>query len=77
MAPEPQGEANPISIDLAETEVLRLIDLEGMYQGQAESSMGVSRGTVWRLLTSAREKVARSIYEERPLLIGLQPEDEI
>jgi predicted DNA-binding protein (UPF0251 family) len=46
MAPEPQGEANPISIDLAETEVLRLIDLEGMYQGQAESSMGVSRGTV-------------------------------
>jgi len=76
MTPEPQGAANPIYIDLAEVEVLRLVDLEGMYQEQAGSSMGVSRGTVWRLLASAREKVARSIYEGRPLMIGLQVEDE-
>ena len=76
MIPEPQGAANPIYIDLAEFEVLRLVDLEGMYQEQAGTSMGVSRGTVWRLLTSAREKVARSINEGRPLMIGLQSEDE-
>jgi predicted DNA-binding protein (UPF0251 family) len=76
MTPEPQGGADPIYIDLAEVEVLRLVDLEGKYQEQAGSSMGVSRGTVWRLLVSAREKVARSIYEGRPLVIGLQSEDE-
>jgi predicted DNA-binding protein (UPF0251 family) len=76
MVPEPQGEATPIYIDLAEAEVLRLVDIEGMYQEQAGSLMSISRGTVWRLLASAREKVARSIYEGRPLLIGLQSEDE-
>jgi predicted DNA-binding protein (UPF0251 family) len=76
MIPEPQGTTNPIYIDLAEVEVLRLVDLEGRYQEQAGSSMGVSRGTIWRLLASAREKVARSIYEGRPLVIGLQAEDE-
>jgi predicted DNA-binding protein (UPF0251 family) len=76
MTPEPQGTASPIYIDLAEFEALRLVDLEGMYQEQAGSSMGVSRGTIWRLLASAREKVTRSIYEGRPLMIGFQSEDE-
>lgn len=71
MVPEPSGtDSSPIHIDLAEIEVLRLVDLEGMYQEQAGSAMGVSRGTIWRLLASAREKVTRSILEGRPLVIG-------
>jgi predicted DNA-binding protein (UPF0251 family) len=70
MNPEPAGSNGPIFIDLAETEAIRLVDLEGMYQEQAGAVMGVSRGTIWRLLSSAREKVARSIYEGRPLIIG-------
>jgi predicted DNA-binding protein (UPF0251 family) len=32
--------------------------------------MGVSRGTIWRLLSSARKKVAESIFEGRTLVIG-------
>jgi len=76
MIPEPKSGDNPVFIDLAEVEVLRLVDLEGLYQEQAGSSMGISRGTIWRLLASAREKVARSIYEGRPLMIGLQSEEE-
>jgi predicted DNA-binding protein (UPF0251 family) len=76
MNPEPTGSNEPIFIDLAETEVLRLVDLEGMYQEQAGAVMGVSRGTIWRLLSSAREKVARSIYEGRSLVIGQLFEDE-
>ena len=70
MTPDPSGNEEPIHIDLAEAEVLRLVDLEGLYQEQAGKQMGVSRGTIWRLLASAREKVTRSIYEGRPLLVG-------
>jgi predicted DNA-binding protein (UPF0251 family) len=75
MNPEPKGSNDPIYIDLAEIEVLRLVDLEGMYQEQAGTAMGVSRGTVWRLLVSAREKVTRSIYEGRSLILGQPSED--
>jgi hypothetical protein len=60
---------------MAEVEVIRLVDIEGLYQEQAGAAMGVSRGTVWRLLASAREKVARSIHEARPLIIGLKEEE--
>jgi len=76
MTPEPSSARDPIHIDLAEAEVLRLVDLEGMYQEQAGVSMGVSRGTVWRLLASARAKVTRSIFEGRSLVVGLQNENE-
>ena len=77
MTPEPSGTDEPIYIDLAETEVLRLVDLEGLYQEQAGNSLGVSRGTVWRLLASAREKVTRSIFEGRPLVVGFPLDEEI
>ncbi len=76
MTPEPSSARDPIHIDLAEAEVLRLVDLEGLYQEQAGLSMGVSRGTIWRLLASAREKVTRSIFEGRPLMVGLPAEDD-
>ena len=76
MTPEPSGLEDPIHIDLAEVEVLRLVDLEGLYQEQAGKTMGISRGTVWRLLASAREKVTRSIYEGRPLVVGFPLEEE-
>jgi predicted DNA-binding protein (UPF0251 family) len=76
MTPEPSGLEDPIHIDFAEVEVLRLVDLEGLYQEQAGKTMGISRGTVWRLLASAREKVTRSIYEGRPLVVGFPLEEE-
>lgn len=76
MTPDPTISTDPIHIDLAEAEVLRLVDLEGMYQEQAGDAMGVSRGTIWRLLASAREKVTRSIFEGRPLIVGLSNEEE-
>ena len=70
MNPEPQADIRPVYIDPAEAEVLRLVDLEGMYQEDAGDAMGVSRGTVWRLLESARRKVVASLFEGRPLIIG-------
>jgi len=56
-------------IEPAEVEALRLVDLEGLSQEEAGKEMGVSRGTVWRLLQSARRKVAQALTEARPLKV--------
>ena len=48
---------------------VELVDLEGFMQEEAGVKMGVSRGTIWRLLQSAREKVARMLTEGRELII--------
>ena len=52
-----------------ELESLRLCDLEGQTQEEAGVSMGISRGTVQRLLTSAREKTARALVHGHALII--------
>jgi len=67
--PEPRTAASSIAIEPAEVEALRLVDLEGLSQEQAGIKLGVSRGTVWRLLQSARRKVAQALTEGRPLTI--------
>ena len=67
--PEPRTAASSIAIELAEVEALRLVDLEGLSQEQAGIKMGISRGTIWRLLQSARRKVAQALTEGRPLTV--------
>jgi len=67
--PHPQTRLAPIYLEPAELEALRLVDLEGLSQEDAGLRMEVSRGTVWRLLQSARKKVAQALTEGRPLLI--------
>ena len=76
MEPSPLVESEPLFLDYAEAEVLRLVDLEGLYQEDAGAEMGFSRGTVWRLLSSARQKVIRAIFEGRPLVIGHADEEQ-
>lgn len=56
-------------IEPAELEVLRLVDLEGLSQEEAGSRMGISRGTVWRLLQEARRKSAQALTEGRRIHI--------
>ncbi len=68
--PHPQIGDKEIMLEQAEIEALRLVDLEGMSQEQAGEQMGVSRGTIWRFLQSAREKVARALTEGRPLMVS-------
>ena len=53
-----------------ELESLHLCDGEGKTQEEAGVCMGVSRGTVQRLLTSARCKVARALVEQKALAIS-------
>ncbi|MGQ9543222.1 MAG: DUF134 domain-containing protein [Candidatus Bathyarchaeia archaeon] len=60
----------PIRITYDEFEALRLIDYKGLTQDEAAERMGVSRGTVWRCLDSARRKVVAMLVEGRELIIG-------
>jgi predicted DNA-binding protein (UPF0251 family) len=69
LIPEPRTAASSIAIEHAEVEALRLVDLEGLSQEQAGIKLGVSRGTVWRLLQTARRKVAQALTEGRPLTV--------
>lgn len=74
--PIPIGNTEPIELTYPEYEVLKLADFEGLTQEQAAERMSTSRGTVWRLLTAARKKVAQSLAESRPLLIAQKGEVE-
>jgi predicted DNA-binding protein (UPF0251 family) len=44
-----------------ELEALKLCDLDDLTQAEAGVRMGVSRGTIQRILTSARKKVAKAL----------------
>jgi hypothetical protein len=66
----------PVKMTLDELEALRLVDYEGLLQEEAAARMGVSRGTVWRCLDSARRKVAIMLTEGRGLIITSSPSEE-
>ncbi|MFC1802603.1 DUF134 domain-containing protein [Thermoproteota archaeon] len=68
--PEPREFGDPIFLEPAELEVLRLIDLEDLSQEEAGARMGVSRGTIWRLQKRARTKVVMALVEGRRLVIS-------
>lgn len=53
-----------------ELESLHLCDGDGMTQEEAGVCMGVSRGTVQRLLASARRKVAQALVGQKALAIA-------
>ncbi|MEB2837142.1 MAG: DUF134 domain-containing protein [Desulfurococcales archaeon] len=65
--PYPGGE--PVVLSPDEVEALRLVYLEGLTQGEAAERMGVSRGTLWRILREARRKVALALVEGRPIVV--------
>jgi hypothetical protein len=69
LEPKPQKSLEPIYLEPAEIEALRLIDLEKLSFEEAGIKMRVSRNTVWRLVESAREKLIRAIFEGRQIII--------
>jgi hypothetical protein len=68
--PNPPRNLEPIFLEIAELEAFRLVDLEGLSQEEAGQRMGISRGTVWRLVQSARKKTAQALSEGRPVYIA-------
>ncbi len=69
--PKPRGE--PIYMNYDEFEAFRLVFHEGLLQEEAARRMGVSRGTLWRCLESARKKVASMMAEGRVLVVKSEP----
>jgi predicted DNA-binding protein (UPF0251 family) len=69
-SPNPQQNPTPLFLEPAELEALRLVDLEELSQEVAGERMGVSRGTIWRLVQGARKKVTQALVEGRPLVVG-------
>ncbi len=69
LVPKPAKNTEPVSITYSEYEALRLVDYEGLTCEEAAKKMGVSRGSLWRLLSSARKKLITSMVESRPLKI--------
>ncbi|SDO79645.1 Protein of unknown function DUF134 [Desulforhopalus singaporensis] len=51
-----------------ELETLRLCDGEGLTQEEAGRKMGVSRGTIQRIITGARAKTARALTEGHAII---------
>jgi predicted DNA-binding protein (UPF0251 family) len=63
-------EIHRLGID--ELEAMRLCDLLGLDQEAAGVRIGVSRGTVQRLLRSGRQTILRAILESSALVIETQ-----
>ena len=58
-----------IVLSVEEYEVIRLIDLEGLEQGECAEVMEVARSTVQRMYTEAKQKVADCIVNGKVLKI--------
>jgi len=56
-----------------ELDALHLCDGRGLTQEEAGTEMGVSRGTVQRLLAAARRKVAEALAGQKALAIAAPP----
>lgn len=65
----PMTELDVMTLGEDELEALRLCDVEGLHQAVAGERMGVSRGTVQRLLKTGRETIIRAIAETAALVI--------
>jgi len=64
----PMKEIESIMLYRDELEALKLCDLDDLTQEEAGARMGVSRGTVQRLLSSARKKAAAALTEGKAIV---------
>jgi predicted DNA-binding protein (UPF0251 family) len=67
--PNPLRNPEPVFIEFAEVEAFRLVDMDGLSQEEAGQRMSISRGTIWRLVQSARRKTSQALSEGRPIYI--------
>ncbi len=71
----PLSKLERIELFRDELEALRLCDLEGLTQEEAGVRMGVSRGTVQRIITGARRKTAEALTEGKALIFATDDKD--
>ena len=65
----PAQRGSPVIIEADEFEAYRLVYYHGLTQEEAARKMGVSRGTLWRLLVSARKKLGYALENLAPIII--------
>jgi predicted DNA-binding protein (UPF0251 family) len=65
----PLAKVEKVALHRDELEALRLCDRDGLTQEEAGARMGVSRGTVQRILASARSKVADALSGCKALIL--------
>ena len=65
----PLPELEKITLYIDELETLKLCDHDGLTQEEAGLKMGISRGTVQRLLAGARRKVATALSECKAIML--------
>jgi len=73
----PLKELEKVPLFHDELEALYLCDAEGKTQEQAGCCMGVSRGTVQRLVSEARRKVAIALVRQQALVIAPKKSDDV
>jgi len=71
----PTTQLQRVRLQSDELEALRLCDVDGLTQEEAGAKMGISRGTVQRLLASGRKKMISALLESKALFIG--PDHEV
>ena len=67
----PLREMKTTQISLDQFEALRLCDVERLDQEEAGRKMGVSRGTIQRLLYEGRKNIVEGILRNRAIIINL------
>ena len=65
----PLSQLEEVRMERDELESLYLCDLQGMTQEEAGVCLGVSRGTVQRMIAAGRRKVVEAITGNRALVI--------
>ncbi|MBI4683722.1 MAG: DUF134 domain-containing protein [Nitrospirae bacterium] len=65
----PMSEIEQIALYRDELEALKLCDADDLTQEEAGKKMGISRGTVQRILSSARRKTAQALSECKAIVL--------
>ena len=63
-------------LSLDQFEAMRLCDLEDLEQAEAGQRMGVSRGTVQRMLYEARKQMIDAILNNRAIIVNLKERED-
>jgi predicted DNA-binding protein (UPF0251 family) len=66
----PMSEIDQVLLTLDQFEAMRLCDHEDLEQEEAGAKMGVSRGTVQRLLYSGRKAVVEAVLQNKALIVN-------
>jgi len=65
----PLSKLEVVELDADELEAISLCDRDALTQAEAGAQMGISRGTVQRLVTSGRKKVIEALLSGHALII--------